>query len=152
MITFEKVQEADIEIMTEVKLRAFAPELEKYHVDPSIFCSPDWTRQAIHQGDFYKILLDAQVVGGLHVFVFGDAFYACHELNSIFILPEYQSQGIGSRAIQFLAEAYPFAHKWRLETPSLSFGNHHFYEKNGFVKVREVCEDEIGVFIYYREN
>jgi len=152
MITIEKVQDADVETMTGVKQRAFEAELKKYGVSPEVFCTDEWTRHAMTHGDYYKILQDTQIVGGLHVFVFGQDFYNCHELNSIFVLPEYQNQGIGTRAIRFLEETYPFARKWRLETPSLSFGNHHFYEKNGFVKVREVNEGEVTVFIYYREN
>jgi GNAT superfamily N-acetyltransferase len=152
MITFEKVQETDIETMSQVKFCAFEIELQKYGVSPDEICSADWNRWAMDHGDYFKILKDGRIIGGLHVFVFGQDFFNCHEINSMFVLPEFQNQGIGSQALRFLDEKYPYAKKWRLETPSLSFGNHHFYEKNGFVKVREVPAGPNTLFIYYREN
>ncbi|RPJ49473.1 MAG: N-acetyltransferase [Chloroflexi bacterium] len=151
MITFEKVQPTDIDCMADVKFRAFEPELKRYGISPAEMCSVEWNAWAMEHGDYYKILRDGQIAGGLHLFVFGQDFYNVHELNSIFVLPECQNQGIGSRAIRFIEETYPSARKWRLETPSLSTGNHHFYEKNGFVKVREVADGPVTLFVYYWE-
>jgi GNAT superfamily N-acetyltransferase len=152
MITFEKVQPSDIDCMVDVKYRAFEPELKRYGISPTEFCSPDWNHWAMEHGDYYKIVRDGAVVGGLHLFVFGQDFFNVHELNSIFVLPELQNQGIGSQALRFMEVTYPFARKWRLETPSLSLGNHHFYEKHGFVKVREYTDGLVTLFVYYRKR
>ena len=50
---------------------------------------------------------------------------------------EYQDRGIGSQAMNFIFSNYKNVTKWSLETPYRSFRNHHFYEKQGFVKVGE---------------
>lgn len=38
---------------------------------------------------------------------------------------------------------------WTLETPYLSYRNHHFYEKHGFVKVGETESREDVFFCFY---
>jgi hypothetical protein len=49
------------------------------------------------------------------------------------------------------------AKRWRLGTPECAIRNHHFYEKNGFVKVQEVWDSELdeekgGAYSYIYEK
>jgi len=66
---------------------------------------------------------------------------------------------IGAQAIKFMEKALPTAKKWRLKTPALSYSNHHFYEKLGYVKVKEVGpeaypedKNNLSFFVYEKEQ
>ena len=64
--------------------------------------------------------------------------------------------GIGTNAMKFLEMEFPDAKKWTLETPHLSYRNHHFYEKMGFTKVGETEPDPKNngfyLYLYEKEN
>jgi len=62
--------------------------------------------------------------------------------------------GIGAKAIKFLEQEFPEAKVWGLDTPYKSYGNHHFYEKMGYVKVRETepINDKCGFYLYVYEK
>jgi GNAT superfamily N-acetyltransferase len=65
----------------------------------------------------------------------------------IFITPEYQNQGIGAQAFQFLWGEYPLAKCWTLEAPAWNQRNRHFYKKVGFA---EIGEDGRGGILFER--
>ncbi|MGX7023691.1 GNAT family N-acetyltransferase [Vagococcus hydrophili] len=52
------------------------------------------------------------------------------------VLPECINQGVGSAVWKDIEDKYGKDY-WRLETPSYSLSNHHFYQKNGFKKTGE---------------
>jgi hypothetical protein len=56
--------------------------------------------------------------------------------------------------MKFLFEEFAGAEKWTLETPYLSFRNHHFYEKLGYKKVGETQPEPDGfhLFLYEKET
>ncbi len=90
----------------------------------------------MRDGVYYKILDGGRIIGGMIVFDLGRGHY---ELGRIFIAPEYQNQGIGAQALQFIEGAYPQARRWTLDTPSWATRNQHFYEAHGYVKKREAA-------------
>jgi GNAT superfamily N-acetyltransferase len=148
MITFEKAAVVDAGALTEVQTRAFDDDSRRFADQPSGgppgYDSFEWQIKMMNRAMYYKILADAQVIGGLIIFNMGRGYYV---LGRIYIAPDFQDQGIGTRAMQFIEETFP-ARKWTLETPSWATRNHHFYEKVGYVKVREVEEHgEVG-FLY----
>ena len=59
-----------------------------------------------------------------------------YELGRIYIDPAYQGQGIGAIAMRWIETAFP-ARRWTLDTPGWATRNHHFYEKLGYVRLRE---------------
>jgi len=83
-------------------------------------------------GDYFKILTSDQIVGGVIVLRKRPRE---HELGRIFVDPEYQNQGIGAQAFEFLWQEYPLAKKWTLGTPAWNRRTRHFYKKVGFVEV-----------------
>ena len=86
-------------------------------------------------GDYYKILADDwRIIGGFIVMLKGYRYY---ELMRIFIQPEFQNQGIGAQAFEFLWSQYPNVERWTLGTPAWNRRNRHFYQKVGFVEVGE---------------
>jgi len=91
--------------------------------------------------NYYKFVLDNKIVGGMFLksgLEFdrpssADNYY----LIRLFILPDFQNQGIGTIALKFIEHEFPQAKKWTLDTPHWAIRNHHFYEKMGYVKIRE---------------
>jgi len=100
----------------------------------------------MRRGDYYTIIVEKQIVGGIIVFRQGIRQY---ELGRMFVDPSFQNQGIGARAIEFLWETYPLAKRWTLGTPAWNGRTRHFYKKMGFV---EIGEDGHGGIIFERRN
>ena len=99
----------------------------------------------MRQGDYYKILADKQIIGGIIVFEKGIRDY---ELGWIFLTPEYQNQGIGVKAFDFLWKTYYLGKRWTLGTPAWNLRNQHFYKKVGF---NEIGEDGHGGILFERK-
>jgi len=85
-------------------------------------------------GQYYKILVDDQIVGGFIVFRQRPREY---ELGRIFVDPDFQNQGIGAQTFEFLWQEFPLAKQWTLGTPAWNRRTRHFYKKVGFVEVGE---------------
>ncbi|GGH50365.1 acetyltransferase [Paenibacillus silvae] len=70
-------------------------------------------------------------------------------INKIFIDQEIQNKGIGTYAMQHIESLFTDVSLWTLYTPSLSFRNHHLYEKLGYKKVKEIqVNDKLVLFKY----
>jgi RimJ/RimL family protein N-acetyltransferase len=95
-------------------------------------------------GDYYKIVAGKQIIGGIVILRKGAREY---EVGRIHIEPEFQNQGIGTEAFQFLSEAYPLAKRWTLGTPAWNKRTQHFYKKVGFV---EIGKDRDGGILFER--
>ncbi len=136
-ITFEKATADDVETLVKLQIAAFHEDARIYPDikmgGPPGYDSVSETLAKIKQGNFYKILADGQIIGGLAVFNMGRGHF---HLDVIFIDPAYHNSGIGTQAIHFIERTYP-AKKWTLNTPGYATRNHHFYEKLGYVKVGE---------------
>ena len=99
---------------------------------PPGYDSAEWQKRMMRQGDYYKIVVDGTVAGGIIVFRQDVRVY---HLGRIYLAPEFQNRGIGARAMEFLWETYPLAKKWTLDTPEWNHRTRHFYHKMGFVEV-----------------
>ncbi|MFX1534905.1 MAG: GNAT family N-acetyltransferase [Promethearchaeota archaeon] len=155
-LKYVKATEDDIPEVTVVMTRAFDDDSQKHLGKPK--GGPD----GYDNGDFfrkwllpykesigYKILADGKVIGGFIVWIFD---HGKNQLGTIFIDPDYQDQGIGTQAMQFIFDSYADSKLWTLGTPSWATKNHHFYEKNGFKKIREEpTDDHEGVSLIYRK-
>jgi GNAT superfamily N-acetyltransferase len=139
-IRFEKANEADIPELTEVMKRSFDDDSNRFLRRPG--GPPGYNDGTFLErwgfsdegGDCYKIVLDNEkAIGAFIVFLPPNGK---NVLGTIFIDPEYQDQGIGTKAVQFIFSTFP-GKSWRLDTPEWTTRNHHFYEKNGFSKIRE---------------
>jgi GNAT superfamily N-acetyltransferase len=105
----------------------------------------------------YKILFDEKIIGGVIVWILE---HKENILGTIFIDPELQDRGVGTRTWQFIEETYPDTKRWMLEAPSWAVKNHYFYEqKCGFKKIEEKAGESPGdletSFVYQkvmREN
>jgi ribosomal protein S18 acetylase RimI-like enzyme len=147
MPRFEKARPADAERLAEVSKLAFDNDIHYGAPGPGGppgYDSPEWQRRAMQFGEYYKIVEGNRIIGGIIVLRMGVREY---EVGRIHIEPEFQNQGIGTQAFQFLWEAYPLAKRWTLGTPAWNQRTQHFYRKVGFV---EIGRDRDGGVLFER--
>lgn len=148
-VSFERAAPDDVEALVQAQIRAFHYDSVLYpgvvEGGPPGYDSVEATFKKMTENEFYKIVVDGQIVGGIILFEREPGHFHLDVLN---IVPEYQNYGIGTQAIKFIEEAHP-ATKWTLDTPAYAIRNQHFYEKFGYVKVGEKYEaDDFLLFAY----
>lgn len=147
-ITFRRATAADAESLVKIQISAFHHDTVLYPGvevgGPPGYDSTDSLLEKIQQDDCYKIMVDEQCIGGIVVFDKGQGH--CH-LDILYIDPDYHNRGIGTQAMQFLDGNYS-AEKWTLDTPEWAVRNRHFYEKFGYLKVKEIVYDSITLIAY----
>jgi len=150
VINFAIAEMKDVEILREISLKSFHDDLVKYGELPPGIDTIEWHTSKIENGMYYKILLDGVIAGGINLYDLGDGHFY---LGAIFISPEYQGQGIGSKAIEFIEKKYDQVKKWTLDTPYLNTNNHRFYEKHGYRRINEIQPQEgIEFYLYIYEK
>ena len=146
-IQFEKARIGDADILAQVSERAFHSDI--HYGAPGLggppgYDSAEWQAKVIKAIDYYKILVDDQIVGGIIIFPRENQQYG---LTRIFVDEPFQNQGIGTQAVEFLWKTYPLAVRWTLDTPAWNQRTRHFYKKVGFV---EIGEDSHGGILFER--
>jgi len=99
---------------------------------PPGYDSPRWHAKMMRMGNYYKILVDRQMAGGVIIFRQAPREY---QLGMMFIDPVFQGRGIGTRVFGLIWELFPLAKRWTLDTPVWNTRTRHFYKKVGFVEV-----------------
>lgn len=148
MIQFIKARPSDAEKLAQASKRAFDDDIRYGAPEPGGppgYDSAAWQAKMMRMSDYFKIVADGQIIGGIIVFRKGMREY---NLGRIFIEPEHQNQGIGTRAFQFLWQEYPLAKRWTLDTPVWNRRTRYFYQKVGFV---EIGEDAHGGILFERQ-
>jgi len=143
MIAIERATAADAVELTAIQARTFQDDNVRKPPGCSMegppgYDSIEWNAARIAETRYFKILQDGRIVGGIIVFDMGHGH--C-ELGRIYVDPTFQDHGIGQAAMRQVFDAFPDAHRWTLGTPKWAVRNQHFYEKLGFVKVRETEVD-----------
>lgn len=151
MVEFIISVESDAKILKEVAIRAFEEDRILYGSMPPGIDTLEWHLSKIRNGMYFKIVLDNTIIGGINLYDLGNNHF---RLGAVYIDPAYQNQGIGKKTINFIENTYPHIRKWSLDTPYLSYRNHYFYEKHGYVKVEEfkpVKDVDFWLFEYVKE-
>ena len=143
-VAFRKARSSDAEVLAKASELAFHDDV-KYGAPgppggPPGYDSAAWQKKMIGIGEYYTILADNKIVGGIIVFRKAPREY---ELGRIFITPAYQNQGIGTQAFEFLWQTYPLAKHWTLGTPKWNRRTRHFYAKVGFTEIGEDAHDGV---------
>ena len=104
-IKLEKAIESEAQSIFDMQVNAFTPLLERYqdfNTSPAAeTIERTITRITNPSGGFYKIMLDNQLVGAICVFWKEKSQFW---ISPMFILPEYQGQGIAQKSIVKLEE------------------------------------------------
>ena len=147
-ISIEPATPADAEHLVAVQIAAFHHDAEIYPGvaigGPPGYDSIDNLLQKIEEGDYYKIVVDGQIIGGIAVFDLGAGHF---HLDLLYIDPAYHNRGIGTQAMHFIERTY-HAMKWTLHTPGYAIRNQHFYEKFGYVKIGEEEFPDLTLLAY----
>lgn len=147
-ISIERATEADVEALVQVQVAAFHDDARLYPGveigGPPGYDSVEAQLKKIREDEYYKIIMDGKIVGGIVIFDMGEDHY---HLDLLFVDPAYHNRGIGTYAMQFIEAEYA-ATRWTLDTPQYAVRNQHFYEKFGYVKVGERPEDDIVLIKY----
>lgn len=147
-ITFARATPADAETLVAVQIASFHNDAVIYPgvaVDgPPGYDSVATALQKINEAEYFKILADDQIIGGMVIYIEGEGHY---HLDLIYLHPDFHNQGIGTQAMHFIEQLYP-ATKWTLHTPKYALRNQHFYEKFGYIKVGEEEHPDIILYAY----
>lgn len=152
----EKASMEDIPEMTKAMTHAFDDD-QKRHLGnpkggPPGYDDGEFFRKWMPPEDSvtYKIIVNDQIAGAVIVW---DLEGGENVLGTIFVDPAFQRLGVGSVALRFIDRAHPKTKQWTLGTPSWALSNHRFYERNGFVKIREEEVDDIpgNISFIYRK-
>ncbi|ERJ12228.1 GNAT family N-acetyltransferase [Haloplasma contractile] len=135
MLNITIAKEEDAETLKQIAIEAFTGDVTKKGAIPTGVDTVDWHYSKIQAGMYYKFEVDGKIVGGINLFEWIGDYYG---ISSIFIHPDYQNQGIGSKAIEFIEQEYDQAKKWTLEAPCLKEESHKFYERHGFNLLNKV--------------
>ena len=146
-IRLAKARPGDARLLAEISQRAFHNDI--HYGAPGLggppgYNSEGWQKRMMKMGDYYRILVAGQTVGGVIIFRKRPREY---ELGRIFLEPEYQDLGIGTEVLGCLWREYSLAKRWTLDTPAWNRRTRHFYRKMGFVEMRE---DGRGLVLFER--
>ena len=133
-VRVEKASETDAEAILGIRIKAFAPLLEKYKdydTNPANE-TIETVFQRIHHpnGGFYKIYCEDHLVGAICAFWKGNETQ--YWVSPMFIAPDFQGKGIAQQALRLLEDMFPQAVTWELRTIKEEEWNCHLYEKMGY--------------------
>lgn len=147
-VSFERATADDVEALVQAQIAAFHYDAVLYpgvgEGGPPGYNSVERTLKTLEEREYFKIVVEGQIAGGFIAVPMEPGH--CH-LDLLFVTPEYQSRGVGTRAMQFIEQHYP-ATRWTLDTPDYATRNHHFYEKFGYEKVSVRHEPDITLIAY----
>jgi GNAT superfamily N-acetyltransferase len=150
-ISFERATPADAEALRDVQVASFHSDALNYPgVEPGGppgYDQVETVLRKLQESDYTKIVSDGRIIGGITVYDYGEGHF---HLDLLYIDPAYHNFGIGTRAMHFIEQTYP-ATIWTLDTPTYALRNQHFYEKFGYVKMRERVESDDVTLIEYEK-
>ena len=149
-LSIERTGMEQAEELWDIQRRVFRDDLDKYN-DSGNPARESLSRLKEKIGDYLylTIYFEDKIIGGVDIRQKADTHY---RLNRIYIDPDYQNRGLGFETIKLVESKFPHASIWNLDTPHLSFGNHHLYEKLGYQKVGErKISDELILFDYVKK-
>ena len=148
-MTLRKAGVEDAEKLWLLQKEVFRPLYEKYQDHETSPATQTFEQFLIRfeQGDYYKILVEGNVAGGVHVTENSPGELRFRIIN---ILENYQNKGIAQQVMRRLELMYPQADTWELDTILSEKRNCYLYEKMGYVQAGELkrINDELTLVKY----
>ncbi len=135
MIRLVRAHASDAKALTDISRRAFDNDVNYGAPGPGGppgYDSVEWQRRTIAGSEYYCVMDGSELIGGV---IIAGGPGGEHELWRLFLEPERQNQGIGSRVLDLVWAQYPLVTRWRLDTPNWNDRTRRFYARNGFVEV-----------------
>ncbi|KNY28284.1 GNAT family N-acetyltransferase [Pseudobacteroides cellulosolvens] len=137
-IIIERASEDDAIEIIKVRNKSFYEDFLDFGECPGYNISIDEMKKKIQKFVIYKISVDGKIIGDISIDIRENYFW----IGCLEIIPEFQNFGIGTEVLKFIEEKHPEAKIWGLETPAQNYRNCCFYEKMGFVKVKDTQQSE----------
>jgi len=151
-LLFTLAEEKDAEEILKNVKSIFKNDLEKYRPESLPMLAHLSTERLINafvNHVYYKIVLDHQIIGGIHLIPKEEGHFY---LNQLYVLAKFQGLGIGKRAISFIEENHSQIVLWTLDVAFDNFKNHKFYGEVGYKKTGEnIVSDYLTVFEYRKD-
>jgi GNAT superfamily N-acetyltransferase len=156
-IVFDLINIEDLEELTEIMTRSFDDDSKKHlgveKGGPPGYDNGEFFKEWLlpyKESIGHKILVGDKIIGGAIVWILP---HGKNRLGTVFIDPDYQDKGLGTKFWKFIENKYPESKSWTLDTPAFATKNHYFYEKKcGFRKIAENKEqgEEWSSFVYHK--
>ena len=114
-IQIKKAGQRDAALLRSIQSDAFERLYERYNDEGSPFLESEEDtarRMSYPDRDYYKIITEDTVIGGLTVRRLSEGDYY---LGRLFVSPSLQGNGIGQRAIKLIEDFYPDAVRWTVD-------------------------------------
>lgn len=144
----------DAALLQELQRQAFWPLLEKYRDSDTNPATEtiETVREKIQNPDYdtFRIIAAGQTVGAIRIARKNPGRY---RIGRIYVIPEWQGQGIAQAAMLACEAMYPDARVWELDTIEQEARNCHLYEKLGYRRTggREVINERM-ILIGYEKS
>ena len=145
---FEKANENDAEDIVNVQNQSFYMDYIDYGSCPAYGRTKESVVESMKNNFTYKIVVDSRIVGKISAKKINDE--GEYHLECLCVIPEYENQGIGKKAIIFIESQFPDAKYWSLETPADKSKNHHFYKGCGY-HITGNTNDGVELVILFKE-
>ncbi len=141
-ITLQIAEVQDAEMLTNIQIEAFEDHATVWGSwtskgdakGPGGYNSIQHVEYLIKVSNFFKIIADDRVVGGICAFIIGQKYGT---IDMFFIHPRFKNKKIGKEVITLIEKQFPIVKKWDLGTSAKSKQNHYFYEKVGYTKIHK---------------
>ncbi len=134
VVTLSEASEGDSERLAEIAKKAFDSDVDvgaSAPGGPQGYDSPDFYTRSLRFLGCYVILLGGEMVGGILVNVGGSHGV----VERLFVDPDHQRSGIGSKAMELAMGRHPDVSIWTLGAPEWNTRTECFFEKLGFKQV-----------------
>lgn len=141
----------ECEELLNLQKEVFTPLFNKYedHKTSPVFEGVDKFKERIINNDYYKILYNNKIIGGVNVRFIEPGKMKLRIIN---ILEEYQNKKIGQEVLRRLEIMYPEVNYWELMTILNEERNCSFYEKMGYTQgIKEVVNPKMTLVLYKKE-
>jgi GNAT superfamily N-acetyltransferase len=143
-----KAEEKQVSKIVNISIRAFETDVNVGGAKgdyPPGFDSVEWHEQMAQEGHLYAAMIGDDLVGA--AIVFPDENAKSVYVGRIFIDSEYHRKGYGTRLMDCIEKASPWANEFNLDTPCWNKRTNAFYKKLGY----QLIKVEDG-FNFYRKR
>ena len=149
-IEFRKAVREDAEQLIEIYNAAFYDDYVRYGECPGYGRTREMMEQSIQVCPKFVIIAGGRPVGCVSCRAVEKGLY---EVGCLCVIPEYQGQGIGTAAVEFIKSYYTDWSRFTLVTPADKSRNVKFYtEKCGFAIQSVEQEGNVKVYRFVLER
>ncbi|MCO7175466.1 GNAT family N-acetyltransferase [Sporolactobacillus kofuensis] len=153
MINLRTAEEKDIQLITDLMTKAFNYDTAFYFGTGVTGGPPGYSDGKLAEKILNNPNLDTFLIVKGNSQIVG--FISLDETNQILVYfcisPNFINKGIGTATWKIVENRYTIK-SWKVETPSYSKRNHHFYEKLGFKKYGERSYGEDSKSFLFRQE